>query len=415
MRKRKLVATTGFILAWILISVGGYPRPTANAQEVNQAGLVVKFGDHYQTYCIEFSESEITGYDVLRRADLNLVVSGSASMGFAVCDINDTCGCPASKCFCRCQGSTCNYWSYHHLTNGSWQYSQLGASSHKVRNGDVEGWGWGEGQINASGEQPPLIPFDQICAPPATETPVPTDAPIPPTNTPIPPTDTPAPTAVPAPEAWFRLDENPITAGSCTMLRWDTSHAREVYLNGDQVHIIGDREVCPTAPTDYELRVVGIEEEETFRLTLGVTGSAATATPAPQPTASPASPSTTASLGEATLPSASTTAQAAKATPTAPTLGTGPTSAASPSPTETEGLPSAPTSSPTRAQIAQVKPTATAAQVAQVEDAEQEPSPPNNEEQRSPFLPIGYAVFSLIVGGLLGWLIHILRFRGRRA
>jgi hypothetical protein len=44
----------------------------------------------------------------------------------------------------------------------------------------------------------------------------------------------------------------------------------------------------------------------------------------------------------------------------------------------------------------------------------QQPIPPDSEEARSPLLPIGYAVFSLIVGGLLGWLIYILRLRGER-
>jgi len=37
------------------------------------------------------------------------------------------------------------------------------------------------------------------------------------------------------------------------------------------------------------------------------------------------------------------------------------------------------------------------------------------EEAPSLLPPIGTIAFSLIVGGLLGWLIYILRFRGRRA
>lgn len=433
LRDKKTGTVAVLVLALTIAMAAGLSPPRVGAQQTNRVGLIVDFGDQYITRCVEFSESEITGYDVLRRAGLDVVVMASGGMGVAVCDINNTSGCPASNCFCKCQGSPCVYWAYQHLVNGSWQYSQLGASSSKARNGDIEGWAWGEGALNSSGAQPPVIPFDQICAPPATDTPVPTDTPIPPTktpmptNTPVPPTDTPVPTdtpepeqeptSVPTPEAWFRLDENPIDAGSCTMLRWDTSNAQEIYLDGDEVSIIGSREVCPTAPTDYELRVVGLEEEETFRLTLGVTGSAATATSTPQPTAAPASPSPTASPGEATLPPASPTAQAAKATPTAPTSGTEPTTAASPSPTETQGGASAatPAPSPTPAHIAQARPTATAARIAQMEDAEQEPSPPNSGEARSPFFPIRYAVFSLIVGGLLGWLIYIRRFRGERA
>lgn len=411
MTKNRLVATTWIALALILISVGGHPQPTASAQEPNRVGLVVDFGDHHETYCVEFSESEITGYDALRRAGLNLVVSGSSGMGFAVCDINDTSGCPASNCFCKCQGSTCNYWSYHHLTDGSWQYSQFGASGYKVRNGDVEGWGWGEGQINASGEQPPIIPFEQICAQPATETPVATDTPIPPTNTPIPPTNTPVPTTAPTPEVWFRLDENPIADGSCTMLRWDTSNAQEVYLDGDRVSIIGSREVCPTATTDYELRVVGSGKEETFRLTLGVTGSAAIVTSTPQPAAAQPSPSPTADQRTGTAPAPPTREVTQKPSPS-PTRE--PTALPSP-------LASASASPAAPAQVAQTEPTATLAQVAEGQGLEgqsvleEETAASTEDDPPSRLLSVGYIAFSLIVGGLLGWLVYILRFRGRRA
>jgi hypothetical protein len=39
------------------------------------------------------------------------------------------------------------------------------------------------------------------------------------------------------------------------------------------------------------------------------------------------------------------------------------------------------------------------------------------EETESPsiLLPIGYIAFSLIAGGLLGWLLYVLRFRDHRA
>jgi hypothetical protein len=392
---------------------------------------VVDFGDRYETHCVEFTESEITGYDVLRRAGLNLVIDPSNPMGVTVCDINNTSGCPASNCFCQCQGSPCVYWSYHYLADGSWRYSQLGASNRKVHDGDVEGWGWGEGKINTSGQEPPVIPFKQICSPPATDTPVPTNTPVPPTPTPIPPTDTPAPTdtpgatTVPSPDAWFRLDENPIPSGSCTMLRWDTSNAQEVTLDGDGVGINGSREVCPTAPTDYVLRVVGLEEEATFRLTLGVTGSAATATTAPQATAAPPSP--TVDDGATSLPASPTPQGTATSSPSPTT--SAPSAAATPTTSEPKATASLPPSEPaspspsvTAAQITQAQPTATPAQVAEAQDSEDQSVETTEDqaasaEEEAPSLlpPIGTIAFSLIVGGLLGWLIYILRFRGRRA
>jgi len=49
-----------------------------------------------------------------------------------------------------------------------------------------------------------------------------------------------------------------------------------------------------------------------------------------------------------------------------------------------------------------------------MDDVEPEPRL-ESEEASSPLLPIGYAAFSLIVGGLLGWLVYVLRFRGRHA
>lgn len=429
MRKRRLTTTVSFVLAPILAFIAGYLPQTARAQQTNRVGLVVDFGDHHITRCVEFTESEITGYEVLRRTDLDLVVSASGGMGVAICDINNTSGCPASDCFCQCKGSTCIYWAYHHLIDGSWQYSQLGASNYKVRDGDVEGWAWGEGSMNDAAA-PPVIPFDQICAPPATDTPVPTDTPIPPTNTPIPrtdtpvpATDTPGPTSVPAPDAWFRLDENPVAAGSCTMLRWDTSNAQEVYLDGEEVDIIGSRQVCPTAPTDYMLRVVGPEEEATFRLTLGVTGSAATATPTLQPTAVPPSPTVDA---DATTPPASSTSQADVSPSPSPAAKSSPTPTSSgPSATGTESEATSPSPSPsaTPSQVAQAQLTATPAQVAEAEDAEnqtdkevgEEAATPSEGESSAPLLHLGTIVFSLIVGGLLGWLIYIVRLRRRRA
>ena len=292
MTERRLLTTVAFALALLLAYVSGHLQPTALAQQPNRVGLVVDFGDHQKTYCIEFSESEISGYEVLQRAGLNLAVNFDSGMGAGICSIDGQ-GCPVDSCL------TCdvpNYWSYWHLSGGSWAYSQKGASSHKVQHGDVEGWRWGDGN------SPPVTPFDQICA-------APTNTPVPPTNTPVPPTNTPAPpTETPQPEpelvVWFRLDQNPISAGSCTMVRWDTSNAQEVYLDGEQVDPIGSREVCPTEPQEYNLRVVGPEDEETHTLVLGVTGGA-TASPTPQPATAPPSPTPTSQT--ATIPSPSPT------------------------------------------------------------------------------------------------------------
>jgi hypothetical protein len=438
MKDKKSFTYIGLVVALIFLVTIITTSPDAKAQQPNRVALVVDFGGSHITRCIEFSESEITGYDVLRRAGLNVVADASNPMGVTICDINNTSGCSASNCFCQCQGSPCIYWSYHYLENGSWQYSQLGASSRKVHDGDVEGWGWGEGAINTSGHEPPVIPFDQICAPPATDTPVPTNTPIPPTDTPIPPTDTPIPptntplpptdtpnptdtptpdegaTSAPAPEAWFRLDQNPVAVSACTMLRWDTSNAEEVYLNEEEVELNGSREVCPTTPEEYELRVVGAEEEEQYQLTLSVTGAAPTATPevTSQPTTAPAATPTSTSQVNPASPTATSPAQTEA--PPSPTPNAQPSATATRPPATSAGA----TPSSTPMEVVQVNPTSTPAPVAQAEaEAQQQPSVTEedalstDDHGASPLQPLGYVAFSLIVGGLLGWLVYIFKFQ----
>jgi hypothetical protein len=151
------------------------------AQGSNQAGLVVRFGDgSVVTRCVEFTETELSGYDLLHRSGLSIVAGQSSGLGVTICKIEDQ-GCPADNCFCQCQGSTCNYWTYWHLTGETWSYSPVGASGYQVHSGDVEGWSWGQSL------PPPVVPLEQICAPTPIPTPSPTDT-ITPTAT-----DTPSP------------------------------------------------------------------------------------------------------------------------------------------------------------------------------------------------------------------------------
>ena len=267
---------------------------SARAQVPNRVGLVVVHGNGATiTRCIEFTEGEISGYDVLQRSGLSVTAYESA-MGVAICAIDGE-GCGSDNCFCQCQGGTCTYWTYWHLSGGNWVYSNVGAALHRVHNGDVEGWRWSDGA-------PPLVvPFEQICPPLPTDTPVPTDTPLP-TATPIPPTATPVPATntpvqptntlpPPTPMVWFRLDANPIAAGSCTFVRWDTSNALAVYLDGERVSASGSRQVCPTVPQEYRLRVVSATGEQIHTLMLGVIGTPpATGTKPPTPVTATATP-----------------------------------------------------------------------------------------------------------------------------
>jgi hypothetical protein len=384
-------------LVLMLVTTGiGTGEQIVRAQQPNRVAVIVQHGDgSVITRCVEFGEPEITGYDVLTRAGFEVAANFDSGFGAGVCAIDGE-GCPADNCFCQCQGSPCLYWIYHHLVNGQWVYSNVGASTYTVQNGDVEGWAWGEGSPEG-GAQPPVIPFDQICAPPATDTPAPTATPIPPTATPVPPTA--PPTSPTPPEVWFRLDENPIPAGTCTTVRWDTARAQEVYLDEEPVSAVGSLEVCPTEPQTYLLRVVGAEDETTYELVLGITGDApATATPTSSaPAAAAASP--TPESDEAT-PSPSPTSPPAS-TPT-PTLTIDPTTT-SPSPSPTPA-PAQTTPSPTPIPVAEAGDTPTATEPPAASDGE----PPT-----SPRIPLGYIAFGLIAVSLVGWLVLETRRRKR--
>lgn len=151
--------TRGILVLAILCAL----PPAANAdtgrsdtaQSEQQAVLVVQFGDDsYVTRCISFSEESITGLELLRRSGLDI-----ATWGAAVCRIEQMgCDYPAERCFCQCLAPPCRFWSYWRWREGHWIYSQVGAGYHKVRNGDVYAWVWGDGQ-----SPPSIVPLEPLC------------------------------------------------------------------------------------------------------------------------------------------------------------------------------------------------------------------------------------------------------------
>ena len=142
------------------------------AQSGNQAALVVRHGQNdVRTACVEFDEPRISGYELLQRSGFDLQI-GVQGLGSLVCSIGDT-GCPASDCLCQCKGGgECVYWSYWHRLDGSWQYSQGGASVYMVEPGAVDGWSWGPGAVNQA-VPPPDISFDEVCQAETINTPTP--------------------------------------------------------------------------------------------------------------------------------------------------------------------------------------------------------------------------------------------------
>lgn len=148
------------LLALSLLSVAGAAcnLPGTRANEVNRAGLVVQLSaDQVVTRCIEFTEPEITGYDLLERSDLAVIFAASGGQGTAVCKIEEA-GCAAEQCFC----DPPNFWGYWLLVDDQWTFASVGINTRSIRNGDVDGWLWGAG--TAGSATLPATTFEQICA-----------------------------------------------------------------------------------------------------------------------------------------------------------------------------------------------------------------------------------------------------------
>ncbi len=163
MLKKRLLS----ILTLLLIAAAAVLSAAAavTAQEPNHAGLVIVLPDgETLTRCVAFAEDEISGFEAMSRSGLTLETTVSG-MGATICSV-ETVGCPADDCFCQCKGGgDCVYWSYWHLQDGGWDYSQAGAGNYRLHDGAVDGWVWGPGTPNKAIE-PPQLTFDDICAEP---------------------------------------------------------------------------------------------------------------------------------------------------------------------------------------------------------------------------------------------------------
>ncbi len=213
MRRRALIAT-GLLIALLsaLGGVGGEGRGPQDAlaaalprveqqqvcagvgeagQALHHAGLVVVFPDGTDTFCIEFTEDELSGAELLQRTGLPLVLSGFGGLGSGVCRI-DNVGCSdPGNCFCQCQGADCHYWTYYELDGEAWRFLPVGASQRRVQDGAVDGWVWGNGHT-----PPGAASIGKLCAA-VRPTPAPTATPVP-TNRGTRTTATPPPNGPPA-------------------------------------------------------------------------------------------------------------------------------------------------------------------------------------------------------------------------
>jgi hypothetical protein len=139
----------------------------------HRAGLVVFWGDNSLfTTCVSFTESSITGLDLLQRSGLAIETAVNPNQGTAVCKIGKA-GNSSNDCF----GSMPNYWSYWSLNTNAWEYSVISADQGRVMDGSVNAWSWG------SGNAPSLITFQNICEGVAYVLPTASQTSVRPTNT----------------------------------------------------------------------------------------------------------------------------------------------------------------------------------------------------------------------------------------
>jgi hypothetical protein len=158
---KQLGRGTGFYGGLVALALALATSLAGAAQSEGRAAVVVRFGDgRVESRCVTIPLEGITGYELLERSGLDLQVRFEGA-GVAVCSIEKT-GCAPGDCFCQCRGGDCVYWSYWHQRDGIWQYAVVGAASHRVTDGSVDGWSWGPGTV-AEAISPPPTSFEDLC------------------------------------------------------------------------------------------------------------------------------------------------------------------------------------------------------------------------------------------------------------
>jgi len=128
------------------------------------------------TRCVAFAEAQITGMELIERANVEYQAQTFGAMGSAICQLDLEPALVPSNCF----GSGA-YWQYFHRQGATWQQSALGASSSVLHDGDMDGWHYAAG----AAQPPAILAFATVCAPPA----------VPPSSATRPPQASVAPTA----------------------------------------------------------------------------------------------------------------------------------------------------------------------------------------------------------------------------
>ncbi len=122
----------------------------AQASAVNRATVVVDTGQGVFTRSITFESETVTGIHALELAGAQPVVWIYAAQGGAVCRLFGVGRDSGPGCLGG-DGGDARYWAYHRAVSGAvkFTYSQVGAGSTTVQDGDIEGWKFGLGSAPA--------------------------------------------------------------------------------------------------------------------------------------------------------------------------------------------------------------------------------------------------------------------------
>ncbi|MDQ3045757.1 MAG: hypothetical protein M3R06_11515 [Chloroflexota bacterium] len=123
-----------------------FGQTPAATQSLNQAGMVVAYGDGHLTYVYAaFTESSISAFELLERSGLPYVSVEFGGLGQGICSIGDR-GCGPDTCrqnLCQSRGANAPFWHlFRQNERGEWDFLALGASGTRVEDGDILGWSW---------------------------------------------------------------------------------------------------------------------------------------------------------------------------------------------------------------------------------------------------------------------------------
>jgi hypothetical protein len=202
---------------------------------------------------------------------------------------------------------------------------------------------------------------------------------------------------MPAPQIDFRADAATVTAGTCTTLRWDVEYVTAVFLNDIGVEGHGSQAVCPAQSESYTLRITHPQGEENRQITVSVIApTATTVLPTPAVGQQIAANPATATLLATVIP----TLTAPFLSPTIPATIRAdetavPTNQATPTREFVEVIvPLLPTATEAATAVAALPPpTVTSA------------SPPTEVPSIAPSQWLAYAIFGMIIFGLVAMLL----------